>query len=296
MRVSELLTDSFSFSKLSCASKCLRKFWYRYVLGKRENATYMLYGRAVHRGQETDNEAKLQGRVLRIAEVLDSAVEALRTESEREAVKVDLDPFAAEHRRQLELFEASGERAKIVPVPGTVEAAFGIDLEVAGGPEEPKIPCKLTGFVDVVSQRAPDQPKEVIDYKTGIKPVYQADANANLQFALYSMAAEAAGCRAISFVKGGKQKATVKTTRLSPLTPTLKEKLLTWIADNVHAIRRCVKSGDFPKCDPGCFWCGPTSCDFYQLCYGPNPELSKTIQVTGLKPVGTMEQPEWRKK
>ena len=298
MKITEYLRDAFSFSKLDTFSKCPKKFFYRYIMRKRENTGFQLFGRAVHKGQEEDNKAKLEGRLLPIGSVLEVAVESYKAEGVKEGMRVDVDPFVETHKKQLEVFEERGIRAQIHPVKGTVEAPFEMDLKIgdpATGEEE--IPAKISGFVDVVSED-PARPGErfVVDYKTGLKPVYQGDADSSLQFALYALGSDAKGARAVSFVKEGRQKPTTKITEPSVVTEARKNKLLTWIADTLRSIRRCLKTGDFPKCSPSCTWCHKKACDFFPLCYPEkDADLPKLVQIEKISPTGTVEQPDWRK-
>ena len=296
MKITDYLRDSFSFSKMDTFSKCPRKFFYRYIVKRRENTAFQLFGRAVHKGMEIDNMAKLEGRRMPIASVLDAATESYKAECDKEGQPKAIDHFVANHEPQLRAFEEKGIRDQIIPVPKTVEAPFEIEVKIgdpATGKEE--IPAKVSGFVDVVSSASPDGPRIVVDYKTGLKPVYQADAESSLQFQLYAIGAKAAGTQVVSFVKQGRQKPTAKITALAKTTPERKERLLTWIADCLRAIRRCLITGDFPKCSPNATWCSKKSCDFFDLCYGPGSAPATLIQIESIKEAGTLEQPDWRK-
>src|SRR5262245_29953129 len=113
------LADKYSVSKCKTFSMCPRKFFYRYVMRRKEAASFaLLYGRGVHMGQEVDNIAKIHGEQLKIEEVLDAAVTGLEEEAGKEDIKVDIDAFAEEHKTQLDIYEKSGLRAEVVPIPG----------------------------------------------------------------------------------------------------------------------------------------------------------------------------------
>jgi hypothetical protein len=293
MDVMNYLFDKFSFSKLSTFSKCPRRAFYRYVMRKKEPPNVaLLFGRAVHNGQETDNYEKLKGRVLPVKQVLEAATESYGEEARDAGLPVDVDDFVGAHGRQLEVFEASGERAKIRPIPGTVEAAFEISLLVGDG-EGPKTKAIIEGFTDVVSES--DSGRVAVDYKTTSRPISTRDAEANIQLGLEAIGAQAAAAQIVSFVKPGKQKATAKVT--APIVTTQKrwEKVLAFLADTIHSFRKCLKSGDFPRCDPSCHWCSPEACEFYSLCFPDKVVgLERWIQITDLKPAGTLPPADWR--
>lgn len=285
------LRDVFSFSKLTCFSQCPRRFFWRYVMREKSPPSEaLLLGRGTHAGQEYDNEERIKGRRPTQGEVLDRAVEAYREEGGQE-----LDAFALEHEQQLEKFWESGERDRIQPKPGSVEAPFEIELQVTGDPDrEAKTPAVVQGFVDVLSEEEGDV---VVDYKTVGRPVSDRDANDSVQNTLYMVGSEAEGARNVSFVKYGKQKPTTKVTRTVGLGEAKVSKLLDFCAETIGSIRKDLVSGNFPKCAPSCWWCSAKACEFYEKCYPEkNPNLSRFVEIGEIRPVGTLEQPEWRKK
>ena len=297
MIVTDYLRDKFSFSKLSTFSRCPRKAFYRYIMKKKElGVDFLLYGRAVHAGQEYDNLEKLKGKEVPVGEVLDAATASLEVEAKKEGVIPAVDTFWKEHEKQLGAFETSGERAKIVPVPGTVEATFQLHVDVSNVLDEGSaVPAVVEGFVDVVS-RAEDGRAVVVDYKSTERPFNSKDVTNSLQMSLYELGAETDRSKFVSFVKQGKQKPTTKVSSCGTPSQVRTEKTLTFLGDTISSFRRCVKTGDWPKCDPSCHWCSPKACDFYELCYPRiNPELSKFISISEVKPVGTLPQPDWRK-
>ena len=287
------LEDKHSITKCKTAAQCLRKFFYRYVCKIKEAPSVaLLTGRAVHNGQEVDNYAKLRAERLGVTEVLDAAVAAL--EAEKGETDVSVDAFVAEHSRQLQVFEASGERAKVNPVPGSVEAAFALQIKV-GDPDHGLKPATVEGFVDVVSQDPETGERTVIDYKSAMKPASLRDVEEHLQLALEATGAEAQSAKIVSFVKQGKQK---PTTKVSPKVVNTQERfegVLRFLADTIHAVRRAIKTGDFPKCDPAAHYCKRGFCEYFDRCY-PKKEtdLHKWIQVEKISPVGTLPVPEWR--
>jgi CRISPR/Cas system-associated exonuclease Cas4 (RecB family) len=289
--------EMFSFSKLNTFSCCPRKYWYRYILGRRESSAAQIYGRAVHFGQEVDCYNKLEGRRLPRATILDAAVDKLKEEADKERVRPDTDTFVKEHERQLEVFEESGERDRINPVAGTVEAPFEMRVSV-GNPEtgEKEAEATIQGFVDVVSQNPRTGEKTIVDYKTAVKPVYPKMADDNLQFGLYILGAPADSLKVVNFVKSGKQKPTTKVTRPTVMSEPRRTKLMTWLSDTIKSVRRAIRTGDWPRCSPTCHWCSPNACDFHGLCYpDKDTDLPKLIQIEEIRPVGTVERPAWRK-
>lgn len=296
MNVSNWLIDKFSFSKVACFSKCPRKFFYRYVMRKKESTSpWLLFGRAAHGGQETDNLAKLRGERLSVDQVLESAVAEFEEETEKTGTGADLkDAFAVEHGRQLEVFEETGARARIVPVPGTVEGGFQVELMVGDG-EGPKAPALVEGFTDVVSQETPESPRILVDYKSAGRPTSEREAAGHLQLGFEAIGGEAEASQVVTFVKGGKQKPTTKVSKAYDVTQSRWERILAWFADGIWGIRRAVKSGDFPKCDPSCHWCSPEACDFYGYCYPEKqPDLHKWVEVGTIRPSGSLPPAEWR--
>lgn len=296
MNVGNYLTDKFSFSKISCFSQCPRRFFYRYVMRKREaTSPWLLFGRGVHGGQETDNLAKVRGERLSVGQVLDSAVAEFEEEARKNETGLDLvDAFVGEHRRQLEVYEESGERGRVVPVPGTVEGTFQIDLMVGSG-DGPKAPAVLEGFTDVVSQESPEAPRKLIDYKSAGRPTSEREVAEHLQLGLEAIGGEAAEFGVVTFVKGGKQKPTTKVSKAYPMTQTRWEKILAWLAEGIWGIRRAIKSGDFPKCHPSAHYCSAEACDFFKLCYPEKQsDLHKWVEIGEIRPSGSLPSAEWR--
>lgn len=285
------LESEFSFSKLYCAVQCPQKAFLRYVLGLPDDTSYLVSGKAIHFGQQTDNEAKLEGRDLTVGQVLDAAVDCVKEEAAKHEVSVEVDTFAKDHKAQLEVFRERGWRDEIVPVPGTIEAPFEIQVKMEGGAD-----AKLTGFVDAVSQRGPDQTRRVIDYKSGARPVYQGDAQSSLQFALYQLGAKAPESQVVSFVRAGRQKATVHRTEPVELTQPRVNKLLAWLEDAITLWRTCLKSGYWPRCSPQAHYCSASACAYYSRCYPAAGRERKVLQLGQVKPVGTVPVPEWRKR
>lgn len=296
MKINDWLASVFSFSKLSTFSRCPRKAFYRNVMKKKEDgADFFLIGRAAHKGQELDNKAKLRGERWSTKQVLDAAVTALEEGVREGGVSVGIDSFAAEHERQLESFEKSGERGRVCPAPGSVEAMFRVGLEVAN-PDGVKTPASIEGFVDVVSVDERTGRRTVVDYKTGGRPMSAKDAEASLQLGLYATAAGAEEGKIVNFVKGARQKPTTIVTEPARNSQAKWESTLAWFAETISSFRRCLKTGDWPKCDPSVYWCSKTACSFHGLCYPEKHEgLEKLVQVTKIEPPGSLPEPTWRK-
>lgn len=287
------LLDIWSVSKAMTWAQCPRRFFLRYVqrlkLPSERDFAPVLRGRGVHAGQEHDNYAKLRGEALRVQDVLDCAVAAFEEEREREGVtgrEAPTDGFAEEHRTQLERFEASGARGRIRPIEGMVEAHFEIDVV----PHEAR-PFTAEGYVDVVSARE-DGSRCVVDYKTGARAMTDKDAEGNSQLGLEALGAEAAAMQFVSFVAGRRQRPTAKATQEIPYSQEKAEATLGWMAAVVEEARRALKTGDFPRCSPQCFWCSPKACEFYRECYGPCKAAQTKVQT--IRPVGTLPVADWR--
>lgn len=285
----DLETD-FSFSKLYTLTQCAQKAFLRYVLGLPDDTRYLIAGKGVHLGQQVDNEGKVEGKDLTVKQVLDAAVEGVRGEADKRSVVVDLDNFAKDHSVQLQRLRDKGWRDQVVPVPGTIEAPFLINLKIQDEKD-----AKILGFVDVVSQSGEHVPRKVVDYKSGARPVYQGDAASSLQFALYQLGAKAPESQVISFVRSGRQKATVHRTEPVELTQPRMNKLLNWLEDSIKLWRSCLKSGFWPRCSPNAHYCSDHACAYYARCYPKEGRPTPFISIAEIKPVGTVAVPEWRK-
>lgn len=287
----DYLRDVFSISKLNTFSKCPRMFFLQYVARQRPAPTEaLLIGRGAHAGMEWDNEERVKGRKPPIGEVLDRAAVAYQEEGGG-----DVDRFVEEHEQQLAVYDRDF-RHRFAPVKGTIEMPFEVTLNICADPDrEAPEPATIQGFVDVVAE-VDAEGRQVVDYKTGARPVSETEAGKSDQLTLYCLGSELEQARIVNFVRYAKQKPTTKITPPIVATQARVEKLLTFCHDTISEIRRCLKSGSFPKCGPACFWCSPTACSFYEQCYGHNPQLSRFVSIADVKPVGTIEQPEWRKR
>lgn len=292
--ICDYLLDKFSYSKLNCFSKCPRQAWYRYIQRLPFKVSpWILFGRGVHGGQEADNYAKLRGERLSVENVLEAAV--AEYEHEIETSNLDrrlfpIDPFAEEHKAQLEVFDRSGLREQVQPVPGSIEAGFQMEV-LAGDGDGTMKPAVVEGFVDVVSVN-PDGTKEVINYKSAGRPTSVKEVDQNLQL---SMEAIGSGCterKIICFLKAGKQKPTTKA--YSSSKPPQEQLALQFIGDTISDFRWSVKHDCWPKCDRSCRWCGAGFCEFYGLCYPRDIDIGKVIVVKKISPVGTLPPATWR--
>lgn len=288
-RAPDYLETEFSYSKLFCFALCPRKARLRYLEERRDDTGYMISGKAIHYGQQVDNLAKIQGRYLPVKEILDAAVAKLKEEREKTGLEADVDLFAEEHLVQLVSLEEKGFRRLIRPVPGSVEAPFELELTVQGEKS-----AKVKGFVDLNSW-VEENRKEVVDYKSGSRPVYQGDAARSLQFALYCLGSKCDRHRAISFVRGGRQKPTTHSTDPVVLTDGHLARLQTFLEDTILSWRAAMKSGDWPKCAPSSHYCSAQACAYYEICYPAGRPASPKVYVSAIREVGTLEIPAWRK-
>lgn len=288
----EGLRNKHSYSKLNTASRCMRKFFFKYVVGLKEFQDFLIRGRAVHAGQEYDNREKLLGHILKPKHVLEAAVQALEEEGKKLEKELDKDSFAREHAAQLDIYEASGERSKVRPVEGSIEAPFEINLTV---PQQE--PAVVSGFLDTLSYGVgPNDPHVVVDYKAGKRPVKEKEADQSFQFDLYRLGSFEGPLKIVNFVAGGRQKAGAQVTQAKGGGEKQRARTLNWVQATITSIRLALKTGDFPRCAPECFWCAPTACEFYRKCYPAALfEVEKLVQVQEIKRVGTLPQPEWRK-
>ena len=291
----DYVAGKVSWSKLACFSRCQKLFFWRYIMKRREPMSWaLLFGRGAHEGMEADAYAKLRGDKLSVRQVLDAAVEGFKAERTKEGMtdkEAPTDNFADEHLTQLEVFEKTGERARIQPRPGSVEGAFEIDVLV-GTPQEGLTPAKVEGFVDVVSDS--EAGPVVVDYKTGSRPVSAKEAAGHLQLALEAIGGGVGSARIVSFVRRYKQKPTAKVTPDVVIDDVRRGRVLQYVADTIHAIRKCIKNGFYAKCSPVSTTCA--GCAFFEECHGRErpTALHKFVQVEKIQPVGTLPPAKWR--
>lgn len=292
------LRDKFSISKLECFAKCPRRAFYKYVkklkLPSEMSWRALLTGRAIHGGMETDAYAKLRGAPLTVEQVLDAAVAVFEDERKKEQVReadAPVDVFVEEHARQLVIFEKTGERARILPVPGSVEAAFEIHLKPAEGPV-----AVLEGYTDLVSWKDErEREKTVVDFKSSARAVTDAEVAEHTQLSLEAIGAEATAAKIVNFTAGKRQRPTCRVTKEVPQTQEKTERTLKWVADAIAEFRAALKSGDFPKCSRGAFWCGPRMCEYYAECYPQKVDgIERFVTVELLRPVGALPPATWR--
>lgn len=289
------LWDKFSVSKASTFDKCPQKAQFRYVQKIKKPAELslaaLLRGRAVHGGQEADCYAKLRGERLSVGQVLDAAVATFEDEAKKEdvpAAKVGKDRFVEEHRRQLEIFEASGERAKIEPLPGSIEAPFEMEVLVTGEDR----PAVIEGHVDVVSIR--DGDRTVVDYKATGRAVTARESAEHTQLAMEAIGSTSRYHQIVNFVAGKRQRPTTKVLPAVALTQQSVDRVLRWFADVIARFRKALRTGDFPRCAPESQWCCPQACEYYGDCYGQVENAGKYLTIQKLSPVGTLPAAEWR--
>jgi hypothetical protein len=220
----------------------------------------------------------------------------VKHEGALKGVNVNLDTFVRDHTAQLEKWYTLGWRDQVRPVPGTVEGAFKMELvlkdPVTG---EPEGRAMFQGFVDVVSEDRPGGVRTIIDYKSGGRPVRQKLAEDNVQFVGYAIASRAPFAQIISFVRGERQKPTVQRTSPIPTTEERVRKFFRFVEYGIRGVRGALKTGAFPRCAPSAYYCCPSGCAFYGLCY-PGKIDNRNIMVEKMLLVGECPEPEWHKK
>lgn len=290
----EWLTTKFSYTKLKCYSQCARKAFLTYVVKRKEPASqWLLIGRASHEGLEYDAYSKMRGENLPLKEIRDFAVSALEEDRAKEGVPeqdCSTDAFVKDYDRQLEVFETTGERARINPVPGTVESAFQLELSV-GEPDGPKKPIVLEGYTDLVSLE--DGERVAVDFKTAGRKTSDREAEEHIQLHLEAYGAESPKARINTFVRSGKQKATMGVTKNVTITLGRIERTLRFVADNAHAFIESVRTGLWPKTNPDLPHC--RVCQHRSLCFPDRePQLQKWVTVEKIIPAGQLPPQEWR--
>jgi len=293
---SNYLRDNFSISKLLRFSKCPRMFYWIDVMKRRPPTVpeYLITGRAVHAGQEHDNLSRIEGERPPMKEVLDAAV----TVYEEEGGRV-VDLFRIDHDQQLSAYWKTGERDRLQPVPGTVEAPFEVKLEVKGAPSDVQAgPAVVSGFVDVLASVSGTEADQIIlDYKATGRALSQSDGDDSLQLSLYMMASLTQWARFVNFISYKKQKPTAKVLPATRMSRAREEQLLEFLSETIGSIRKNLVTGDFPRCSPECWWCSPAACDFYDQCYPvKRPYLPQLVTIESISPPGTVPMPEWRKR
>lgn len=291
----DYLRDKFSFSKAEQFAKCPRRAFYKYVQKLKLPAElvwrHILGGRAIHGGMETACYAKLRGETLTAGQQLDAAVAVYADEAKKEGLGADaapIDEFSKEHKRQLEVYEASGERARLCPLPGSVEAPFEMTLALEGQPS-----VVFEGYTDFVNVEE-DGTRRAIDVKSTQRAIAPAVVQEHLQLTLEAIGSEAPEAGIINFVAGARQRPTCKVSAPVKITQKRIGFVLKWLADTIGAFRRALTSGDFPQCSPTATWCNPRFCEFWSVCRGAGDDVSKYVSVSELKPVGFAPPAEWR--
>ena len=290
------LLSKWSPSKVGSFARCPRQFFYKYVQRMKDPLNWpILFGRAVHAAMETDAYAKLRRERLPLAHLLEAGVEEARHAAEAADLPARTDEVADGLGRQLEVFEARGERARILPVAGSVEAAFQVNLLVPDRDGKPTVPVLIEGFTDVVSFTEDGTGKVAVDYKSNARPLSTAEAATKGQLVLEAIGSGADAGRVVNFVRSGKQKETVKATADFPLTQAAKDRTLLYMGETIAEAQSALKSGDFPKCDPTSFTCNHGgNCPFGQFCFPREFELSKFVSVASIVPVGSLPRADWR--
>lgn len=292
----DYLSEKFSFSKANTFSLCPRKSFHRYVMREREPAgPALLFGRGVHEGVEEDNRAKLRGEELPLESIVEAGVEAFKAEASKEGIKGDVDGFAREFDRQVEVYQEAGIRRQIHPAPDSIEAAFRIEAKV-GDVEHGFAPVLIEGYCDVVSVDEKTGERRLIDYKSAARPTSQKEAENHLQLAVEATGAQAEAAQIVTMVKMGKQKPTTKITAPVRNTKDRFDKAMMFLAENIHGFRRALITGDFPKCAPTSFWCNyGKSCAYGRACFPDTiTDLPDFVQVQKIVPVGALPEEDWR--
>lgn len=292
--VNDWVSDKWSASKAGCVRMCLRKFFMKYVMKMREDASVaMLFGRGVHSGMETDAYAKLRGEALKIPELVDAGAAEYQAGEQKDGLKGDVDAFVEEFAEQLDKAQARG-LLDYAPVPGSIEGAFQIEATV-GDTENGFDPVLIEGYTDVAIVTEEGK-RRIRDYKTCARPVSDKEVQEHGQLTLEAIGAEAEEGEIVSFVRYGKQKPTAKASKPVVITEQRTARALKELAEAIHAGRRAIKTGDFPKCDPKAFYCNHgKSCAFGYVCYPAEvTDLKDYIQVTKITPVGELPVADWR--
>ena len=256
----------FSPSQFNTTRKCMKQYYYIYVLGARRKPAgiKMLQGSSLHWGAYNTHMATIKtGKPLVYKEALQTVVDHFdKNCGEAEDLE---QPIGAYKDNTARVFHAYYQQAipKIHPVKaeekfatmfGTVPVVGIIDLV-------DKLPA-----LDVLPEMQ-GQPLPGIEVVSDLKFTGKRWAPQRIrhetQLTFYAHVIGTPNVR-VDFLldlKKGAEYAPEKAIR----TPQDVKVLI----EDVEEIVSIIKKGDFPRCDPTQWWCCPERCGFYSDCRGP---------------------------
>lgn len=258
--VNKLTEPHVSYSQLSMASGCMRKYFYKYIEKIPMLQVWgMVSGKCVHKGLELHNLERMAGQAgLRPGELIEAAVAELRaTEGIAELVDNDGAPVPEGAAVDLLAKEALSPITtylhKIEPEleeqAGAIEAVeHELDFTIAGE--------RCLGYVDKIRS------KVFFDYKLVGRQAAANDVQYNPQLRLYEGQVHRTG--ALIQLMRGQPKVHVAVAAPNPAACN---GTADWAASMVAAIKQAKTTGVWPRRAPGSWECSEKFCPFFRKCF-----------------------------
>ncbi len=239
--------------------KCPKQYEFRYIKGLKEPPAIVLdEGISHHDWLEKNNLSFIaNGSNLRVNEATDifESVWADKVTNNGHNSIVDREVRERGAKLVERYLEFADEREV---TPTAAEAKF--ELQIGSVP--------LLGFRDLDGHMLGDSGKRetaTSDYKVVKSKKSQADADGDLQLAIYSESVNKSKGQFICLTK-------TKDPKIVPVKATYTKRRKNWAKYVVEEVGNSIKAGNFPPCSPTHWGCSERFCGYWKLCRG-----SKTL-------------------
>jgi hypothetical protein len=255
-----------SYSQLWLFSSCPKRWFLERVEKLRMVPQWALVtGSSIHKGLETNNLEIASGQKgLMPGEIVESAIAEMEgfegvEEMEKNGVSVPLDKakdrFAKEATAPVTQYkhEMEPDLLQEGEITGVEEE---VNFEIGGVP--------FVGYLDLVLEGA----GLFFDYKFVSRKKSDHAIRYDAQSRLYQLAKPDCSASLIQLIRGSKRCEEGKIPNLDRAT----NGITAWAETQVSAIKVALKTGVFPRCQPGSWQCSKQTCSFFRNCYPATKE------------------------
>jgi hypothetical protein len=255
-----------SYSQLWLFSSCPYRWFLERVEKLRMVPQWALVsGSSLHKGLETNNLELAQGKKgLMPGEIVEAAIAEMEgfegvEEMEKDGKVVPLDKakdrFAKEATAPVTKYkhEVEGDILQEGDITGIEEE---VNFEIGGVP--------FIGYLDLVQENA----GLFYDYKFVSRVKSEHALRYDAQSRLYQIPKPGCSASLLQLVRGSKRCVEAPI----PWDDRATNGVMAWAENQVAAIKVALKTGVFPRCQPGAWQCSKKTCPFFRNCFPATKE------------------------
>lgn len=253
-----------SYSQLWLSSSCMRRWFLEKVEKLRAVPQYALVsGSSLHKGLETNNLEIAAGKKgLHPGEIVEVAVTEMEGFEGVEEMEKDGMVLSLDKGKDRMVKEAT---APITQYKHEVEDDILQEGDITGVEEEVNFEVcgvPFVGYLDLVKEG------HFFDYKFVSRKKSDHAIRFDAQTRLYQIAKPDYSASLLQLIRGSKR----CEEGVIPNDDRATNGIMAWIEGQVLAIQTALKTGVFPRCQPGSWQCSKKTCPYFRNCYPATKE------------------------